>query len=321
MLPVLRAVDNGKEHVVNDIVNELSNEFHLAEEDKVQVFSNGETVFHNRVWWARTYLLKAGLIESPSRGIIRITSRGREVLQDGPEGIGIKFLMQFPEFIEWRSAARKEAVKDLTVESLRKFIAENGFLHPGDMTREDIETHFEISARQFLEYAKQDLTSGYVHHLVNALSNVKRAIDCRADSLLVVLGLSDRAKKEKWNFPAKTETLSRAGIVAPDILRRIVRKRNELEHEYKLPKMQDVQDAIDVAGLFMEYTDRYLVNAMTEFEVLNEEDEDGFRAKLDYEAGRIVLHRVGTKFDKVVASDSDEYLDYLHLIIDTLKRV
>lgn len=56
----------------------------------------------NRTGWVCTYLKKAGLIESPRRGVFRITERGQSVLASGPESIDVKYLEQFPEFVEFR---------------------------------------------------------------------------------------------------------------------------------------------------------------------------------------------------------------------------
>jgi hypothetical protein len=41
---------------------------------------------------------------------------------------------------------------------------------------ENIEISFEISPNDFLKFAEFDLTANYEHHLVNSLSNTKRAL-------------------------------------------------------------------------------------------------------------------------------------------------
>ena len=43
-------------------------------------------------------LRRAGLIEAPAPGRFRITARGREVLDDNPDGVDDTVLMQLPEF-------------------------------------------------------------------------------------------------------------------------------------------------------------------------------------------------------------------------------
>ncbi|WP_367620658.1 winged helix-turn-helix domain-containing protein [Chloroflexus sp. MS-CIW-1] len=42
--------------------------------------SSKQTVFYNRVGWARTHLTRAGLLEMTSRSYYRITERGKQVL-------------------------------------------------------------------------------------------------------------------------------------------------------------------------------------------------------------------------------------------------
>ena len=115
---------------------------------------------------------------------------------------------------------------------------------------------FEIGANHFRDFAIEDSKIDSVYHRVNALSNVKRAIDCRIDELLYGLCLHIKSESEKWNFPKKIQVLGDLGILAPRILQKINRKRNQLEHQYIEPTREDVEDAVDVATLFLGYTDR-----------------------------------------------------------------
>jgi hypothetical protein len=114
---------------------------------------------------------------------------------------------------------------------------------------------FEITARQFQEFASEDSRLDSIHSRVNALSNVKRAIECRIDELLYGLCLHVKSEKEEWNFPRKVKALSELGIIAPRILEKINRQRNRLEHEYIQPTKEDVEDALGVASLFLSYSD------------------------------------------------------------------
>jgi restriction system protein len=65
--------------------------------------SGRQATFDNRVGWARTYLKKAGLLKTTRRGYFQITPRGQAVLQKNPPNINVKFLEQFPEFIEFKT--------------------------------------------------------------------------------------------------------------------------------------------------------------------------------------------------------------------------
>lgn len=115
---------------------------------------------------------------------------------------------------------------------------------------------FDLTAIDFQNFAKTDSQGDSDHNRVNALSNVKRAIECRIDELLYALCLHIKSEKENWNFPKKIKVLTDSGFIAPRILGRINRKRNQLEHQYVKPTAADVKDALDVAILFLGYTDR-----------------------------------------------------------------
>jgi len=117
---------------------------------------------------------------------------------------------------------------------------------------------FKVDSEEFLKFAKSDLKEGKRKSLVNALSNVKRAIDCRIDSILWVLGFHKKSKKENWSFPHKVDFAKSLGIVSPNILKKVNRIRNRLEHEYEYPTKKEVEDAIDIAELFLASTEKYL---------------------------------------------------------------
>ena len=109
MLPLLRCLDDGKEHS-NDSINEcLQQYFKLSADEINQLLPSGrQRIFGNRVAWAKTHLKQAGLIESTGRGLYRISQRGSEVLAENPTGITIKYLMRFPGFKNFREGKIKE---------------------------------------------------------------------------------------------------------------------------------------------------------------------------------------------------------------------
>ena len=86
MLPLLKEVSDKEVHSMHVVVEALASTFKLTDEDRRELLpSGGQAVFTNRVGWARTYLKKAGLLESPKRSMVRITPRGLEVLKEAPE--------------------------------------------------------------------------------------------------------------------------------------------------------------------------------------------------------------------------------------------
>ena len=98
MLPVLRSAA-AEEMRVGAVVQLLAEKLNLSDDARAALLPSGkQTLFANRVHWAKTYLNKAGLIESTRRGHFRITDRGREVLTLNPDQIDNRFLSRFDEF-------------------------------------------------------------------------------------------------------------------------------------------------------------------------------------------------------------------------------
>ena len=111
MLPLLKLVSDGKEYSLREIIERLAEEFNLSEEDRNEFLPSGQQrVFDNRVNWAKTYLLKAGLLESPKRGCIKISKVGKQFLADNPylDKLTNKDLMQFESFKEFISRGNEE---------------------------------------------------------------------------------------------------------------------------------------------------------------------------------------------------------------------
>ncbi len=101
-LPVLSASLEG-EIRIGDLVERLAEKLVLTPEERAELLPSGkQTVFSNRVHWAKTYLSKAGLLESTRRGYFKITPRGLQVVELKPRRIDVKFLGQFDEFQEFK---------------------------------------------------------------------------------------------------------------------------------------------------------------------------------------------------------------------------
>lgn len=109
MLPFLRHLADGAEHGLNDTEERLAEYFKLSTTERAELLPSGQQgIFRNRIGWARTYLKKSQLLESPKRGVFRITERGKSVLAKNPDRIDVKFLEQFPEFLEFKDASKGE---------------------------------------------------------------------------------------------------------------------------------------------------------------------------------------------------------------------
>ena len=102
---------------------QLANILGLSEAARTVLSLGRQTVFANRVHWAKTYLAKAGLVEATRRGHFRITTRGEEVMATPPDRIDNRFLARFEEFRAFtdrgvapptEAPSREEIVADAT---------------------------------------------------------------------------------------------------------------------------------------------------------------------------------------------------------------
>tara|TARA_R110000764_G_scaffold105114_1_gene190834 strand:+ start:951 stop:1844 length:894 start_codon:yes stop_codon:yes gene_type:complete len=99
---------NGAEVKLRVIINGISDHFQLTEEERVEPLPSGkQAIIDNRVGWARTYLAKAGLIDSPHRAHFQITQRGLNALSNPNTEINTQYLKQFEEFIDFTSNSSK----------------------------------------------------------------------------------------------------------------------------------------------------------------------------------------------------------------------
>jgi restriction system protein len=105
MRPVLAAVADGAPLVLSELRERIASEFQLSEDERSERLPSGkQTVINNRVGWARTYLNKAGLLSIPAKGLVQITERGREALDNGPARITVGWLKRYPEFADFHTA-------------------------------------------------------------------------------------------------------------------------------------------------------------------------------------------------------------------------
>ena len=117
MLPLLDFISDGKEYKMRNVTDELAIKFGVTEEEQKELLPSGVApIFYNRTAWAKTYLKKAGLIDSPKQGIVVISKRGLEVLKKKPSSINVKFLKQFSEFVEFQTTKRENETEIETSE-------------------------------------------------------------------------------------------------------------------------------------------------------------------------------------------------------------
>lgn len=108
MRPALAHLADGEPHRTREVKEALAEEFGLSEAERAELLPSGrQRVIDNRVGWALTFLSQAGLVERPSRGVVRISTEGRAALAANPSRIDMKVLEQYPSYLEFRQRTRE----------------------------------------------------------------------------------------------------------------------------------------------------------------------------------------------------------------------
>lgn len=112
----LKVVSDGELHTAKEVRNTIAIKMAISDSDLAEMLPSGkQRTFDNRVAWARTYLDKAGLIETPSRGKYRITDAGKSALLSG-EKIDLAYLEKSDAFKKFHTATTPHSTDDLIEE-------------------------------------------------------------------------------------------------------------------------------------------------------------------------------------------------------------
>lgn len=109
MLPVLRLAADGETRVP-DVAEKLADQLGLSSAEQEEMLPSGrQRIFHNRIHWAKFYMTKAGLIDSPARGRFVASPVGKALLATNPVGINVDTLKTYPTFSEFYASSTSVA--------------------------------------------------------------------------------------------------------------------------------------------------------------------------------------------------------------------
>lgn len=166
----------------------LADRFKLSEAERQEKLPSGQqTVFANRVAWAKTYLKKAGLIQQPSRGIIRISDEGRTVLARKPSRIDKDFLRSYPSFAEFvREASSPQVIQEATSSATPEEALEDAYLTLRKALADELLERVKSCSPEFFERLVVQLlvAMGYGGSLADAGQAIGRSGDGGIDGII-----------------------------------------------------------------------------------------------------------------------------------------
>lgn len=126
---------------------------------------------------------------------------------------------------------------------------------------------YDISAEEFLDFAENAITSGTKEGLVNAISNLKRALDCEMDMFFESINLKRILNKMNLKFEKKTQFLADIGLFPIKSINKLNLMRNKLEHEYKTPEISDLHTYYELVWSVVKIVDLHLELLYTNGEI------------------------------------------------------
>lgn len=126
-----------------------------------------------------------------------------------------------------------------------------------------LNTKTELTPKDFIRFSKQDFITNDKKGLINSLTNAKRAIDCQIDNTLEAFGIvPDNIKKASQSLiqdikfhnkdlPYKLKLIQALGLSPSNLTAKVRNLRNKLEHYYKVPNASEIEEAMEIAELFI----------------------------------------------------------------------
>jgi restriction system protein len=200
MMPLLTSLADGQLHTMKELAQRMADHFGLSDDERQRMLPSGQQSYiNNRVGWAKSYLKKAGLLENPSRGKVRITNEGQTVLIKKPSSINCEYLMKYPSFVEFWKQKRKPASS-----------AENGI---AVKTSDDDRTPDEA-----IESVYEEIRSALADDLLEQVSNCNPTFFERLVlDLLIAMGYGG-ALPESGTHVGKTHDGGIDGVINEDKL-------------------------------------------------------------------------------------------------------
>lgn len=141
--PILDVSSKGDILTNKDIRERIIEASNLSEEDLDETLSSGQKRFNNRVYWAKTYLCNAGLMERTSRNHYKITDEGLKLLNSNIP-ITVSYLYD-------------------NYEGFRKFMNKESSEEQGDVLKSDFD---EGTPEEMLDTAINEIESKLINDLL-----------------------------------------------------------------------------------------------------------------------------------------------------------
>ena len=270
---------------------EIAGAFGLSTEERERKLPSGrQRVLHNRIHWAKFYLMKAGLLDSPGRGRFGISPAGRQLLTDSPVRLDTSHLLTIPAFRDFYRSANKEETAtqeaDMTSPSVTpEEIIDAAYETVNAALRADLLDRILQNGPDFFERVIVELllAMGYGGSHRNAAEQLGRSGDGGVDGVINedILGLDRVYIQVKRHAPGsaigrpeiQSFTGSLVGLGAPKgvFVTTSTFSAPAVEFATRIPQRVILLDGNDLTGLMVEHGVGVRSSRVLEFKRLDED--------------------------------------------------
>lgn len=126
---------------------------------------------------------------------------------------------------------------------------------------------YDISSEEFLDFAENAIAFETKEGNINAISNLKRALDCEMDMFFESINIKRIFDKKNLKFEKKSQFLADIGLFPIQTINKLNFMRNKLEHEYRTPEIYDLYTYYELVWSVVRILDLYLELLYTNGEI------------------------------------------------------
>jgi hypothetical protein len=119
--------------------------------------------------------------------------------------------------------------------------------------------NYELTPYDYLDYALPLCKDDSISSFISCVGHLKRAVDCQLDTFLHVVGLSKIFAKANLKFEKKLKAIAFSGMFHSNALANLNNKRNDLEHRYSVPDLEDLQVYYELVFGFVEVLEAHMI--------------------------------------------------------------
>ncbi|MFP3358006.1 hypothetical protein R0K17_11670 [Planococcus sp. SIMBA_143] len=128
--------------------------------------------------------------------------------------------------------------------------------------------NFDLMPSDYLQFAEEELELIEKHPenvrlKINSILHLKRALDCQMDIFFYAFGLHEYIKRKNLGINTKLEFFKELGLINSRVIERFNIIRNRIEHNYKIPEINEVEVYYDLINSIISNIDKVIHSVAT----------------------------------------------------------